>query len=189
MKLSPQMAHVLALARQQGRSIHHVPLVDGKGSQSRTVGRSLTIEALQRHGMLDRDHQITPAGRAASAAFEERVAARQRKLAADPPAWAVWSDGAIVGTVHASDKMGAILRALREHKAALLDPCWSVERIDRKMLARLAALVRWRDDPPPARVADQWLSVVDMETNKTRWASRLESANFQAARFPKTPPV
>lgn len=72
-RMSPEMAHVLTLAREQGRDIGWVPLVDGKGSQSRTVGRGLTIEACQRHGWLDRKCNLTPAGRQAINAWEEKA--------------------------------------------------------------------------------------------------------------------
>lgn len=69
---SGQMLHVLQLASRQGTNIWYVPLVDGKGSQSRTVGRGLTIEACQRHGWLDREGALTDAGRQVLVAAEER---------------------------------------------------------------------------------------------------------------------
>lgn len=62
-KPSGEMMHVLDLASRQGTDIHWVPLVDGKGSQSRTVGRSLTIEACQRRGWLDYTCNLTQSGR------------------------------------------------------------------------------------------------------------------------------
>lgn len=71
-RISPEIAHVLNLARRQGADIHHVPLVDGKGSQSRTVGRGLTIEACQRYGWLTPGAELTPAGRRAIAEYEEK---------------------------------------------------------------------------------------------------------------------
>lgn len=77
---SDTMAHVLTLARQQGVDLWRVPLVDGKGSQSRTVGRSLTIEACQRHGWLDRAGNLTQAGREALARYEARAARRLERL-------------------------------------------------------------------------------------------------------------
>src|SRR4051812_28274567 len=51
-RISDEMAHVLVLAGRQGADIEYVPLVDGKGSQSRTVGRGATIGALKRHALL-----------------------------------------------------------------------------------------------------------------------------------------
>lgn len=66
-RLSPQMAHVLTLARDQGADLWRVPLVDGKGSQSRTVGRQNTIATLQHRGLLDADGKLTEAGRLAIA--------------------------------------------------------------------------------------------------------------------------
>jgi len=75
-KPSYEMMHVLNLAREQGRNIHTVPLVDGKGSQSRTVGRMLTIEACQRRGWLDWAGNLTAAGRAAYTAEADRLESR-----------------------------------------------------------------------------------------------------------------
>lgn len=77
-RLSHEMAHVLNLARQQGRDIYWVPLVDGKGSQSRTVGRGMTIETCIRHGWLSRLAErpytisLTEAGRAIITAYNEK---------------------------------------------------------------------------------------------------------------------
>ncbi len=62
-KPSAEMLHVLNLARRQGAVIGWVPLVNGKGSQSRTVGRQLTIEACRRHGWLNYEDQLTIQGR------------------------------------------------------------------------------------------------------------------------------
>jgi hypothetical protein len=69
---SAEQLHVLDLASRQGTDIGYVPLVDGKGSQSRTVGRGLTIEACQRRGWLDRAGALTDAGRQVLVATEER---------------------------------------------------------------------------------------------------------------------
>jgi primosomal replication protein N len=71
-RMSGEQAHVLNLARRQGTNIHWVPLVDGKGSQSRTVGRGATIEACQRHGWLNGECLLTQAGREAIAAYNEK---------------------------------------------------------------------------------------------------------------------
>lgn len=79
-KPTPDMLYVLGLARQQGADLFYVPLVDGKGSQSRTVGRSLTVEACQRHGWLDARLNLTAAGRAVLAKREALDAARDAKL-------------------------------------------------------------------------------------------------------------
>lgn len=68
---SAQMLFVLQIAAQGG-DIRYVRLVDGKGSQSRTVGRGLTIEACQRHGWLDRAGALTDAGRRMVQAAERR---------------------------------------------------------------------------------------------------------------------
>jgi hypothetical protein len=76
---SETQAHVLGLASRQGADIWWVPLVDGKGSQSRTVGRSLTIEACQRHGWLDRDGNLLQAGREAYARWEARFERRRKR--------------------------------------------------------------------------------------------------------------
>jgi len=80
-RLSHEMAHVLELASQQGTDISWAPLVNGKGSQSRTVGRSLTIEACRRHGWLTwdgkRSHDLTQAGREVLAAYRERQEKRR----------------------------------------------------------------------------------------------------------------
>lgn len=69
-KPSGEILHVLRLASRQGTDIHWVPLVDGKGSQSRTVGRSMTVEACRRHGWLDGDN-LTQAGRELLAKYSE----------------------------------------------------------------------------------------------------------------------
>lgn len=66
---SPQQLHVLRLASRQGTDIWYVPLVDGKGSQSRTVGRGATIMTLRRKGWLDGD-ALTQAGREVVAAAD-----------------------------------------------------------------------------------------------------------------------
>lgn len=71
-RMSGEQAHVLNLARQQGANIHWVPLVDGKGSQSRTVGRGATVDSCIRHGWLDGDYKLTQAGREAIAAYNEK---------------------------------------------------------------------------------------------------------------------
>lgn len=71
-KVSPEMAHVLNLAREQGANISWVPLVNGKGSQSRTVGRSMTISACRRHGWLNDAGELTEAGRKLIYAYNER---------------------------------------------------------------------------------------------------------------------
>lgn len=73
-KPSGEMLHVLQLASQQGANIHWVPLVDGKGSQSRTVGRGLTVEACQRRGWLDYQGNLTPLGRTVRNEAEEKLA-------------------------------------------------------------------------------------------------------------------
>lgn len=79
-RLSHEMAYVLRLATQQGADIWWVPLVDGKGSQSRTVGRGLTIEALWRHGWIERGTaNPTPEGRAMLVAYDERWARTQER--------------------------------------------------------------------------------------------------------------
>lgn len=69
---SPEQLHVLDLASRQGSDIAYVPLVDGKGSQSRTVGRGATIDSCIRRGWLDREGNLTQAGREARAAENER---------------------------------------------------------------------------------------------------------------------
>jgi|GEM_PF-6343673 len=80
MKPSYEMMHVLTMASRQGTDIWHVPLVNGKGSQSRTVGRSLTIEACWRHGWLERGtSNLTQAGREALHAETERKERLQQK--------------------------------------------------------------------------------------------------------------
>lgn len=71
-KPSAEQLHVLDLASRQGSDIGYVPLVNGKGSQSRTVGRGATIDSCIRRGWLDRDGNITQAGREARAAENER---------------------------------------------------------------------------------------------------------------------
>jgi hypothetical protein len=85
-RLSAQQHHILELASKQGADLHHVPLVDGRGSQSRTVGRATTIESCVRHGWLVRDvgpnwaYTLTDTGRKmlnkARAAYERDIARR-----------------------------------------------------------------------------------------------------------------
>jgi hypothetical protein len=72
-KPSAEMLYVLDLASQQGTNIGWVPLVDGKGSQSRTVGRGATIEACRRRGWLDRGGNLTQVGREVRAAERTRL--------------------------------------------------------------------------------------------------------------------
>ncbi|UTC28183.1 hypothetical protein GURKE_01520 [Brevundimonas phage vB_BpoS-Gurke] len=57
MKASSEQLHVLNLTKS-GRDCTMVPLVNGKGSQSRTVGRGATISTCVRNGWL----QWNPAG-------------------------------------------------------------------------------------------------------------------------------
>jgi hypothetical protein len=71
-KPSAEQLHVLDIASQQGSNIAWVPLVDGKGSQSRTVGRGATIDSCVRRGWLDKGGNLTQAGREARAAEKER---------------------------------------------------------------------------------------------------------------------
>ncbi|AXQ68841.1 hypothetical protein HOU00_gp284 [Caulobacter phage CcrPW] len=75
--VSPQIIHVLELA-EKGRDIWWVPLVDGKGSQSRTVGRQNTIYTAQRHGWLDKDDKLTPAGKIVLAEQQARATQQDR---------------------------------------------------------------------------------------------------------------
>lgn len=60
--ISPAQHNVLTLALA-GRDCTVVPLVDGKGSQSRTVGRGATISTCVRRGWLRRSPDIGHGGR------------------------------------------------------------------------------------------------------------------------------
>lgn len=75
-KLSPQIQEVLKLALEECPTIWWPPLVNGKGSQSRTAGRHNSIYTAIRAGWLDQDVKITPAGRAVMAAAKEQQAAQ-----------------------------------------------------------------------------------------------------------------
>lgn len=75
--VSPAIIHVLELAKK-GADIWWVPLVDGKGSQSRTVGRQNTIYTAQRHGWLDQHDKLTPAGEVVLDEQQQRAAQQQR---------------------------------------------------------------------------------------------------------------
>lgn len=76
--VSSQIINVLTLAKKGVSDLWRPPLVDGKGSQSRTVGRMLSIEAAQRHGWLDRAGKLTEAGEQVLAEQEARAAAQAR---------------------------------------------------------------------------------------------------------------
>lgn len=76
--VSSQIINVLTLAKKGVSDLWRPPLVDGKGSQSRTVGRMLSIEAAQRHGWLDRAGKLTEAGEVVLAEQESRAAAQER---------------------------------------------------------------------------------------------------------------
>jgi hypothetical protein len=79
------MYHVLTLALA-GQDCTYVPLVDGKGSQSRTVGRGVTVSECVRRGWLvwnptagwqnRGQHELTDAGRAILAERTERDSKR-----------------------------------------------------------------------------------------------------------------
>lgn len=74
------MADVLETASKQGANIWYVPLVGGKGSQSRTVGRGLSIATCWRHGWLERGTaNLTDAGREVLNAYREREAKRRER--------------------------------------------------------------------------------------------------------------
>lgn len=76
--VSSQIINVLSLAKKGVSDLWRPPLVDGKGSQSRTVGRMLSIEAAQRHGWLDREGKLTENGETVLAEQESRAAAQER---------------------------------------------------------------------------------------------------------------
>lgn len=76
---SDTQAHILHLASKQGADIWWVPLVDGKGSQSRTVGRHATISACKRYGWLDADDNLTQAGREARDRYDVRFEKRRAR--------------------------------------------------------------------------------------------------------------
>jgi hypothetical protein len=76
---SETQAHVLGLASRQGADIWWVPLVDGKGSQSRTVGRDATIQSCIRYGWLDKEGGLTQPGREAYAKWEARFERRRKR--------------------------------------------------------------------------------------------------------------
>jgi hypothetical protein len=111
MRVSGEILHVLALASRQGTDIWWVPLVDGKGSQSRTVGRHATIATCWRHGWLERNtSNLTPEGRAILHAEDARREARdlkeQRKSLLRVMHWesgyrchGLWNDGRRVACV------------------------------------------------------------------------------------------
>lgn len=63
MSISPEMIHVLKLI-ESGDDPTWVPLVNGKGSQSRTVGRGATLDAAERAGLIiwRNRHGRVPAG-------------------------------------------------------------------------------------------------------------------------------
>lgn len=75
------MAHVLELSTRQGADLFRVPLVDGKGSQSRTVGRAATVAACVKHGLLTSrpDYALTDYGRSALKRYAEFWAAKRER--------------------------------------------------------------------------------------------------------------
>lgn len=82
MAVSAQVLHVLQLVAA-GRDPTWVPLVNGKGSQARTVGRGVTVSTAVRDGLLKRGegwtYSLTPAGRAELDAYEARRLATQER--------------------------------------------------------------------------------------------------------------
>lgn len=74
MSLSPQVLHVLSLAAV-GRDVSYVPLVNGRGSQSRTVGRGVSVDVARRAGWLDSEYKLTDAGRTAYEVEKARIKA------------------------------------------------------------------------------------------------------------------
>jgi hypothetical protein len=94
MHLSPQMAHVLTLAERKDPFIWRPPLVDGKGSQSRTVGRVATVVTCQRYGWLTRDADLTEAGATILADHRRRLQARQvAQMRRESLKWLRWEHG------------------------------------------------------------------------------------------------
>ncbi|USN14004.1 hypothetical protein KABACHOK_01680 [Brevundimonas phage vB_BpoS-Kabachok] len=102
MRASAEQLHVLTLARE-GRDCTWAPLVNGKGSQSRTVGRGNTVSTCMRNGWLvwayleggsRGTHILTDAGRAVLAAEAARAQAkRDRSMRAYARSAAHWEKG------------------------------------------------------------------------------------------------
>lgn len=102
-RMSGAVHHVMTLA-MAGHDVTWVPLVDGKGSQSRTVGRGATISTCRRRGWLVWNpalgrnntglYEVTDAGRAALAIeLEGDLAQRDRNARKSLMSRAHWEHG------------------------------------------------------------------------------------------------
>lgn len=103
MTVSPEQLHVLRLA-EAGRDCTMVPLVNGKGSQSGTVGRGATVSTCVRNGWLtwsseggwrgDGQYVLSATGREVLKAVAERMQARKEQaLRAEVRNDAGWEHG------------------------------------------------------------------------------------------------
>lgn len=96
MSASAPILDVLRLIKD-GRDPTWVPLVDGKGSQSRTVGRGLTLSTARRRGLIVHEpdgYKLTWAGHAEIEAADARERrARDRIAAANLMMHAHWEKG------------------------------------------------------------------------------------------------